>query len=427
MAHQQTMETLLSAIKQRDAEHMIITADTGLDTTIRMANSQPTQNQSNHDTRVEVTVAYGQQVGRSVCNSLGHDDVMAAVSRAQQAAQVSPANPEYLPPVADVLSPNDLMGYPADDAEVISCLSEQVASCISVANDQMAQAAGLAGWRSGEFYLASSSGQSVMQHYGTASLKCSMRTEHGSGYAEQTADRLGDINATQLAQASAFDARELPVVELDPGEYTLLMMPLAMEEFLGYMSYFMDARAADENRSCFSHKQDQLIAHPQFSMSSRPMHTNVPAFLFDGEGAPLGNVDWVSQGQLCNLPASRYWAQKSGRPFTGRPTNIIIPGSDRSVEQMISSIDNGLLASRFWYIRHVDPMRLSLTGMTRDGFFKIENGQIVARVKQMRFNESPLAVLPRILDMGTAQRVGSRWLLPPVTVEDFHFTSRTTF
>ncbi len=427
MSHQQAMDILLSAIKQRDAEHMIITADTSLNTTIRMANSQPTQNQANHNTVVEVTVAYGQRVGRSVCNSLECDEISAAVNRAQQAAQLSPVNPEYLPPVPSELHTNDLMGRPTDDDEVISALGGQIAQCISTAKEYTAQAAGLAGWRSGEYYMASSSGQSVVQHYGTASLKCSMRTDHGSGYAEQTTDQLGDINATELAETCSKDARELPVVVLEPGEYTLLMMPLALQEFLGYMSYFMDARAADENRSCFSQKLDQVIAAKQFSMVSRPLHADVPAFRFDGDGNPLEDVDWISDGRLCNLPANRYWAQKSGRPFIGRPTNIVIPGSDRSVEQMIGSIENGLLACRFWYIRHVDPMRLSLTGMTRDGFFKIENGQIVARVKQMRFNESPLAVLPRILDMGTAQRVGSRWYLPPVSVGGFHFTSRTTF
>ncbi|MHB1460518.1 MAG: metallopeptidase TldD-related protein [Armatimonadota bacterium] len=427
MSHQQTMDILLSAIKQRDAEHMIITADTSLNTTIRMANSQPTQNQANHNTRVEVTVAYGQRVGRSVCNSLECDEVSAAVNRAQQAAQLSPANPEYLPPVVSDLHTNDLMGHPTGNDEVISSLSDQVTECIAAAKEYEAQAAGLAGWRSGDYYMATSSGQSVMQHYGTASLKCSMRTAHGSGYSEQTTNRLGDINATQLAHTCSCDARELPVVELEPGEYTLLMMPLALQEFLGYMSYFMDARAADENRSCFSQKLDQVITAPQFSMFSRPLNADVPVFRFDSDGNPLEDVDWISHGQLRNLPSSRYWAQKSGRPFIGQPTNIVIPGSDRSVEQMIGSVENGLLASRFWYIRHVDPMRLTLTGMTRDGFFKIENGQIVARVKQMRFNESPLAVLPRILDTGTAQRIGSRWLLPPVTVEGFHFTSRTTF
>lgn len=427
MSHQQVMEILHQAISRRDAEHMIITADNSANTAIRFANSQPTQNQATSNTRVNITVAYGQRVGRSQCNSLMLDDIQTAINRAEHIAQIAPANLEYTPPVDIPLMTNELLGRPLENEEAISALGLQVSQCLHVANDAHSQAAGLAEWCSGEYCMATSTGQSVYQHYGSASLKCAISSVHGSGYAEGSADSLTGINSEAVAQQAAHDARELPLVELDPGEYPLLMMPLALEEFLGYLSYFMDARAADENRSCFSNKQDEMVAHPDFSLLSRPMHPAAPGYRFDNEGNALDDVDWISNGQLRSLSTNRFWAAKSGRTFTGRPSNLLIPGTDRTVEQMVSKIDRGLLASRFWYIRHVDPMRLTLTGMTRDGFFLVENGQVVARVKQMRFNESPFAVLPCITDIGTAVRVGSHWLLPPVTVEGFHFTSRTTF
>ena len=162
-------------------------------------------------------------------------------------------------------------------------------------------------------------------------------------------------------------------------------------------------------------------------MYSRPTDSNVPRQLFDREGNFLTDVDWIQDGQLVNLSNDRYWANHSKRDFVGQPSNIIIPGRERSLEGMIGDVKYGLLASRFWYIRHVDAMKLSLTGMTRDGFFLIEDGKITARVRHMRFNESPLNVLPRITDMGKPQRVGNTWYLPPVTVDKFHFTSKTTF
>tara|TARA_A100001037_G_scaffold8697_1_gene8565 strand:- start:4432 stop:4752 length:321 start_codon:yes stop_codon:yes gene_type:complete len=106
---------------------------------------------------------------------------------------------------------------------------------------------------------------------------------------------------------------------------------------------------------------------------------------------------------------------------------MIMDGDHNTLEQMITDVERGLLVTRFWYVRFVDPMTLLLTGMTRDGLFWIENGQIQYGVKNLRFNESPLNVLANIEMMGQPQRASGSTYIPPIMVNNFNFTSGTAF
>ena len=427
MNDQAVIELLSEAITNRHADHMTISVDSYNSSAIRFANSQPTQNQSAANVRIDICAAYGQQVGRSQCNLLDANSIRITVEKAESIAMATPPNHEYIPPSSNALRTNALLTDPDNTEAAINVLNTHVSDILQAADKYQALAAGLAEHRCGTIYFVSSSGQSVCQPYSYASCRCSLRSQFGSGYAEASTRSPKEIDAASVAEQAALDAADLPVVDVEPGAFTLLMTPLAIQEFLSYVTYFMDARSADEYRSCFSGKLSEVVASPCFSMLSRPEDPVVPCCLFDYEGNNLSDVDWIREGKLVNLSNNKYWASQSGRGFVGRPTNIVIPGSERSLSDMISSIKYGLLASRFWYIRHVDPMKLSLTGMTRDGFFLIEDGRITARVRHMRFNESPLNVLPNITDIGQPQRVGNNWYIPPITVEGFHFTSKTTF
>jgi predicted Zn-dependent protease len=138
---------------------------------------------------------------------------------------------------------------------------------------------------------------------------------------------------------------------------------------------------------------------------------------------------WIEKGVLTSLMYSRFWAGKTGHAYTGMPSNLILEGSDVSQEEMIASVEDGLLVTRFWYIRYVDPMTMLFTGMTRDGLFKIEKGKVIHGVKNMRFNESPLVMLKNTVKVGKAVRtgIGLPNLTPPLLVKDFTFTSGTSF
>jgi predicted Zn-dependent protease len=144
---------------------------------------------------------------------------------------------------------------------------------------------------------------------------------------------------------------------------------------------------------------------------------------------PAPVVKWVEGGTLVNLSHSRFWAQQSGRAFTGSPTNILMAGADQSLDDLIAGTAEGLLITRFWYIRFVDPMKLLLTGMSRDGLFEVRDGQVTGGVKNMRFNDSPLRVFANIAATGKPVPAGSygRGLVPPAKVEGFTFSSGTAF
>jgi predicted Zn-dependent protease len=139
-------------------------------------------------------------------------------------------------------------------------------------------------------------------------------------------------------------------------------------------------------------------------------------------------MDWVAKGVVKNLGYSRYWAQRKGvQPVPG-PSNIIMDGGDQSVEDLIKGTEKGILVSRFWYIRLVDAQSMLLTGLTRDGTYYIENGQIKYPIKNMRFNESPVIMLNNVDALGKQERTvgtesGRSLLIPAMRIRDFTFTS----
>jgi predicted Zn-dependent protease len=147
-----------------------------------------------------------------------------------------------------------------------------------------------------------------------------------------------------------------------------------------------------------------------------------------GDGLPREKTMWIDKGVVKNLSYSRFWAQKKGVTPVPGPSNIIMEGGDATLEELIKSTERGILVSRLWYIRMVDPQSLLLTGLTRDGTFYIENGKIMFPVKNFRFNESPVIMLNNLEALGKQERSISvesyrSYLIPPMKIRDFTFSS----
>ena len=164
------------------------------------------------------------------------------------------------------------------------------------------------------------------------------------------------------------------------------------------------------------------------SLLADPADPQILAQPFDGQGFPLGRQVFVENGVLKQLYYSRFWAQKQGKTATGAPTSFIMSGGNASVEDMITSTERGVLVTRLWYLREVDPRTILYTGLTRDGTFLIENGKITKALKNFRFNESPLFMLNNLEALGPAVRVagtesGGVVVMPPLKVKSFNFTS----
>jgi predicted Zn-dependent protease len=152
------------------------------------------------------------------------------------------------------------------------------------------------------------------------------------------------------------------------------------------------------------------------------MHPELPSSTWSGDGLPVEKTVWVDKGVVKNLSYSRYWAQQKNVKPQPPAFRMIMEGGTKSVQDLIRETDRGILVTRFWYIRMVDPQTMLLTGLTRDGTFYIENGKIQFPIKNFRFNESPVIMLNNVEELGKPERIGNL-IIPPMKIRDFNFTS----
>jgi predicted Zn-dependent protease len=242
--------------------------------------------------------------------------------------------------------------------------------------------------------------------------------------------------AAQKALASR-EPREVP-----PGRYTVILEPSAMLDLLGYMMLDFSGMAVHEQRSCFTGRVGQKVFGDKINIRDdafHPLQTGAP---FDGEGIPRQRVQIVEKGEAKHLVYSRQTAHKLSAQPTGHglplpneyaeaPLNIVMDGDRSSVADMIRSTERGLLVTRVWYIREVDPYQKILTGMTRDGTFWIEDGQLKHGVKNLRFNQSLVEMLGQVEMLSPPQRTAGEesfeMVVPAAKVREFNFASGTKY
>jgi predicted Zn-dependent protease len=255
-----------------------------------------------------------------------------------------------------------------------------------------------------------------------------------------------------LAQRLSWQSRR---IDLPAGRYETLLPPTAASDMLTYLYWSAGARDAGEGRTVFAKPGagagergtrvgERLSAQPLdlFSDPSYPGLECMPfvvapssgrdSSVFDN-GLAAHRASWISAGVLSALHSSRYSAGLTGLPVTPAVDNLILtaPGATASLEQMIASTKRGLLLTCLWYIRLVDPQTLLLTGLTRDGVYLIEGGEVVGAVNNFRFNESPVGMLSRVLEVGATEKTLPReWgdyfnraAMPPLRIEGFNMSS----
>jgi len=235
--------------------------------------------------------------------------------------------------------------------------------------------------------------------------------------------------------------------EMEPGKYTVILEPAASVDLLSNMLRNMGQRSADEGRSFLSKKteegKDKADGAPtnrlgekmfdeRVTIYSDPLHSECPTAAFAGDGHPVVHTKWIDKGVITAMPNSRYWAEKTGSKYYptayagasrfGGNRQMIMEGGKQSLEEMIKDTRRGVLVTRLWYIRALDPQTLLYTGLTRDGTFYIENGEIKYPIKNFRFNESPIVILNNIEALGKPQRINGS-MIPPMKIRDFTFSS----
>ena len=433
---QQAKAILDKVIALSTADECTATLEGSIDGNIRFALNNVSTSGVVENTSLMVQVAFGKRVGSASINEFDDASLERVVRRAEDLARLAPENPEFLPAIGkQTYTPSDT--WSESTAAIDPEFRAQVAAdSITPCRGNGLIAAGFLDDGRGFTATANSNGNFAYQRHTNFNYTCTVRTEdgRGSGWVGRNLQHADQFNAgddIEIAKQKALDSAEARALE--PGKYTVILEPAAAAGLVSFMMNFFDARSADEGRSFLSkrgggNKLGELVYDPQVNMVADPWHPEAPVLPWDGEGMPRQKMDIIKDGRIANLLYSRYWAQQQGKEAVARPGNLIMSGGSKSTAELVRSTQRGILVTRTWYIRMVDPQTVLLTGLTRDGTFYIENGQIKHPVKNFRFNESPVIMLNNIDELGKPVRVAgdeSRYVMviPPMKLRDFTFTS----
>jgi predicted Zn-dependent protease len=420
-----------------DATRVAITGGSRSNT--RFAINQISTAGDSYNATVNVQSMIGRRRGSMSTNRLDDASLKAAVETAERLAKLSPEDPEGLPELGPQQYQESL-GWSDATASLEPASRAQAAR-------QITEAARGAGLVSTGFLeanatataLANSNGLFAYGRQTALALTTTVRTEDGagSGWAGIAHHDWSRIQPAALVRRAIDKAkRSASAVAVEPGRYTVVLEPTAVGNLVQLITGAMSARSADEGRSFFAKqgggtKIGLRVVDERVSLVSDPLDPDAPSATFTGEGLPLRKTVWIENGVVRNLSYDRYWAQRQGKEPTPFPGTLRMTGGDQTLEDLIGSTERGILVTRFWYIRGVDPRTILYTGLTRDGTFLIERGKVTRAVKNLRFNESPIFMLNNLLGLGQPERVnaseslgpGSPIVVPPIKVRDFNFTS----
>jgi predicted Zn-dependent protease len=403
---------------------------------LRFARNQATTEGDVETVEVSVTASVQGRSATAVGNRTDKPALAALMAEAEELAATSPVDPEHVAPVGKSL----YLQVAAHDKSTAKWDAKQragvVAKAIAVADAADVELAGYLEHHEQSFAVATSSGAwGYWPSTGAAlTTTCRTRDQTGSGWAGAESHRGQDIDGEQLTQLAAekADLSAAPTA-LDPGKYVVVLEAQAVADLLEFLIGALDARAADEGRSWFSNpaggsRIGEELFHTSITLRSNPADKRHPAAPFTGGGEAHKVIDWIRDGVLTSLTSSRYWAQQAGTVAIPAPSSVLLDGSD-GVEllDLVRAIDRGVLVTRFWYNRTLDPRTILATGLTRDGTFLVEQGKLTTSVKNFRYNDSPITLLQNVLAMGRPQRVVTRggrvMVVPPMVVKDFNFSS----
>ena len=436
MSEQQAREILRKVIALSQADEVTANLSGGSEGNIRFARNDVSTSGVVDDASLAVQVAFGKRSASSTINQFDDASLLRVVRRAEELARLAPENPEFMPDVdKQDYTPSDT--YNTATAALDAGARARVArGAIESARKDGLVAAGFLEHGAGYSAFANKRGNFGYQRNSRFDYSCTVRTEdgRGSGWVGRSLKDASDFDVDRDMAIAIRKARDsVDAKALEPGKYTVVLEPHASAGLLSFMMRFFDARTADEGRSFLSKKGGgnrlgEQLYDKQVHLYADPWHPEVPVMPWDGEGLPREKMDIVKDGKVQALNYSRYWASKQGKRAVGRPGNLIMAGGTKSTADLVRETARGILLTRTWYIRMVDPQTVLLTGLTRDGTFYIEDGRIKYPIKNFRFNESPVIMLNNIDELGKPVRVSGdesslAMMIPPMKLRDFTFTS----
>ena len=427
-------ETVLAHAKAAGAEDANVSLQSTVLSHARFADNRVSTSGRSEDLDITVTVWVGRRRGSITGSDSGADALKTLADEAVQIARVSPVHREYVSTLGP-LTYSESRGFAAATADVdVAARAASLNVVLDACRSAKITGAGFHSARASAIAAATANGNRRYFRSSEAGLSVTARSADGTGSGYYSADHfdLARLDTTRIGQEAVGKAvRSRGPKPIEPSTYPVILEPQAVADLLGFLTNSFDARTADEGRSPFSAKDGKTrvgerLFNERLSIYSDPMHAEMPATPSTNEGIPASRLSIVRDGVLENLEYSRYWAQERKREPTAGPVNYVVEGSQPAVSlnDMIKATDRGLLISRFWYVRLVDPRTIILTGLTRDGLWWIDKGRISHPVRNLRFNQSVLAMLaPWNVEAIGAPRRLSPLMVPALKLGAFTFTS----
>jgi PmbA protein len=426
-----------------EADETEVEVDAGVDALTRFANNTIHQNVAEQTIMVSVRAVLDGRTARATTNKTDDESLRRVAAASAALARSQPKNPDLLPLPGRQKYAAVQRYFAGTAAATPDDRARTVVNVIALAEKNGQTAAGILTTGAMATLLANSRGLRAEYRHTRAEFSVTMLEGNSSGWAKANSPDLRQIDPEALAAAaSEKSAGSRNPREVEPGRWTVILEPSAVQDLVGFLSYDFAGTAVLDQRSCFNNRIGKRVMGENVTLRdevTHPLQTGAP---FDGEGMPRQKVVLIEKGVPKNLVYARATAKKMKTKPTGHgfplpneygeaPLNLVLEGGNIPVEEMVASTERGILVTRLWYIREVDPYEKILTGMTRDGTFLVEDGRVTAGIRNFRFNQGMLEMLSNVEQLGPAVRAAGEesfeMVVPAIKVRNFHFTEVTKF
>jgi len=428
------------------AEHTEALLEERVDQLTRFANNEIHQSLATRGHTVTVRAIVGRRSGQATTHRLDASALRQVADRALSLARLSPEDPdlpEPVPPADDVpleaFAPDTASSTPEDRAAVVGAVTD-------AARARGLNAAGAVSASSSVIAFANSRGRFAHHAETRSRFTCTVRSERSSGWVDRHRRAVSQLDAERLGAIAIEKALLSGDPEaIDPGSYTVVLEPSAVAELVAFLAFLgLGAQSLEEGRSFMAGRIGERITGESVTVLDDAYDPRAFGRPFDFDGEPRRRVTLIENGIARAVVHDRRTALRAGVTSTGHaapppasdgpiPQSLVLQGGAHSLADMIASTERGILVTRFWYNRVVDPRKTRVTGMTRDGTLWIENGRLTRGVRNLRFNESVLEVLARAECIGNEgeptvfEEDGICVVAPALKVRDFHFTGVSPF
>ncbi|MGC2418365.1 MAG: TldD/PmbA family protein [Candidatus Acidiferrales bacterium] len=430
-------------LKLSDAEETEVDIGATTDALTRFANNTIHQNVAEEILGISIRTVVDGRTARSTTNKTDDDSLRRAIAAAIGLARNQPKNPDLLPMLKKQKYEKVSRFFSSTAKTSPQDRARAVARVCKLADKRKQTAAGIFASGESRSVLANSRGLFARYEQTRSEFSVTILESHSSGWAKENSPDIRKIDPEALAEsASEKAAKSREPREIPAGRYTTILPPSAVLDLVGFLFYDFAGTAVLDKRSCFTGRMGKKLLGDNITLWDNAYHPLQSGPAYDGEGMPRQKVLLVDKGVPKNLVYSRATAKKMKAKPTGHgfslpndygeaPMNLVFAGGDKSLAEMVRTTERGILVTRLWYIREVDPYEKILTGMTRDGTYLIENGRVAGGIRNFRFNESIIEMLSNVEMLGPAVRAAGEesfeMVVPAMKVRDFHFSEVTKF